>query len=330
MSALITVVTPCYNEAGNVDELASRIAEVMKTLPYDYEHVFVDNDSTDGTLDKLRVLATNDKHIKVIVNARNFGWTRSPYYGLIQATGDAVILIASDLQDPPEMIPELIAKWEEGYKTVLAVKPESEEGRFMFMVRRMYYRLITRISEVPLIKNAHGAGLYDHEVVEILRGLDDPYPYLRGLVAEIGLKVATVPFKQARRASGLSKSSFFRNYEVAMLGITNHSKTPLRLLTGIGFVVAILSLFVALGFTIAKLAFWNAFQLGTAPLIIGIFFIGAVQMLSLGIIGEYVGSIHTKIRKLPLVVERERINFDTPVCLPPEREEAVPDVAADR
>jgi glycosyltransferase involved in cell wall biosynthesis len=311
MSALISIVTPCYNEEGNVEELASRIAAVMQAQPYEYEHIFIDNCSTDGTIEKLRKLAAEDGHIKVILNARNFGWIRSPHYGLLQANGDAAILMASDLQDPPELIPEFIAKWEEGYKTVLAVKPSSEESRLMFGVRRAYYRLITRISEVPLIQNAHGTGLYDREVIDILKEIDDPYPYLRGLVAEIGLPIATVPFKQARRAAGVTKSSFYKNYDAAMLGITNHSKTPLRFLTAVGFCVALLSLFIAVGFTIAKLIFWSQFQLGVAPLIIGIFFIGSVQLLSLGIIGEYVGSIHTKVRRLPLVVEAERINFDS-------------------
>lgn len=311
--ALISIVTPCYNEEGNVDELAQRIAEVMASLPYEYEHLFIDNSSTDGTVEKIKTLAASDPRIKLIVNVRNFGHIRSPYHGLLQARGDAVVCIASDLQDPPELIADFVAKWEEGYKSVMSVKPESHEAPVMRSLRRAYYRFLARISEVPLVHNATGAGLYDRAVVEILRSLEDPYPYGRGLIAEIGFPIATVPFVQPRRKRGVTKNNFYTLFDMAMLGITNHSKVPLRLMTMSGFALGLLSLLVSFIFLIVKLMFWSSFQLGFAPLLCGIFFLGAVQLFSLGILGEYIGSIHTKVRNLPLVIELERVNFDTDV-----------------
>ncbi|MDO8343880.1 MAG: glycosyltransferase family 2 protein [Cellvibrio sp.] len=308
---LISIVTPCYNEEDNIDELCQRIQDVMEALPYDYEHICIDNCSTDQTVRKIKEKAAVDKRIKLIVNARNFGHIRSPFHAILQSSGDACILIASDLQDPPEMIPEFIHKWEQGYKTVLAVKPESEESSLMFLVRKAYYRLITRISEVPLIQNATGAGLFDKVVIDILRKINDPYPYFRGLLCEIGFPVAVVPFKQPRRQRGITKNNFYTLYDIAMLGITNHSKVPLRLMVMSGFVLSILSLVVAMCFLIAKLLYWNSFQLGTAPILIGIFFFGAVQTFFIGMLGEYIGSIHTQVRNMPLVVEMERVNFDS-------------------
>ena len=306
---LISIVTPCYNEEENIDELYQRIAAVMATLPYDYEHICIDNASTDGTVKKIKDIAARDKRVKLIVNARNFGHIKSPYYGILQSRGDACILIASDLQDPPEMIVEFIKKWEEGFKTVLAVKPESEESSVMFLLRKTYYRFITRISEVPLVKNATGAGLFDQVVVDILRNINDSYPYFRGLLCEIGFPIATVPFKQPRRQRGVTKNNFYTLYDIAMLGITNHSKVPLRLMAMGGFLLSILSLFAALGFLAAKLMFWDYFQLGISPILIGIFFFGAIQMFFIGMLGEYIASIHTQVRNMPLVIEAERVNF---------------------
>lgn len=306
---LISIVTPCYNEEENIDELYQRIAAVMAALPYDYEHICIDNASTDSTVRKIKEIAARDKRVKLIVNARNFGHIKSPYYGILQSRGDACILIASDLQDPPEMIVEFIKKWEEGYKTVLAVKPESEESSVMFFLRKIYYRFITRISEVPLVQNATGAGLFDRVVVDILRNIHDSYPYFRGLLCEIGFPIATVPFKQPRRQRGVTKNNFYTLYDIAMLGITNHSKVPLRLMAMSGFLLSFLSLLVALVFLIAKLFYWDSFQLGAAPMLIGIFFFGAIQTFFIGVLGEYVGSIHTQVRNMPLVVEIERVNF---------------------
>jgi glycosyltransferase involved in cell wall biosynthesis len=310
MRKLISIVTPCYNEEANIDELYQRIVEVMSRLDYDYEHIFIDNCSTDSSIVKLRGLAAQDNRVKLILNARNFGHIRSPYHALLQARGDAAVLIASDLQDPPEMIEEFVKKWEEGFKTVMAVKPESEESRLMFIARRAYYRFVTRISEVPLVQNATGAGLFDRAVLDILKKIDDPYPYFRGLLCEIGFPIATVPFKQPRRQRGITKNNFYTLYDIAMLGITNHSKVPLRLMVMGGALLAGLSLLAALGFLVAKLAFWNSFQMGIAPLLISLFFFSSVQILFLGMLGEYLGSVHTKIRNMPLVVELERVNID--------------------
>ncbi|MGX1187551.1 glycosyltransferase involved in cell wall biosynthesis [Pseudomonas sp. F-14 TE3623] len=310
MRKLISIVTPCYNEEANIDELYQRIVEVMSRLDYDYEHIFIDNCSTDNSHAKLRALAAQDKRVKLIFNARNFGHIRSPYHALLQANGDAAVLIASDLQDPPEMIEEFVKKWEEGFKTVMAVKPESEESRLMFLMRRAYYRFVTRISEVPLVQNATGAGLFDRAVLDILKKIDDPYPYFRGLLCEIGFPIATVPFKQPRRQRGITKNNFYTLYDIAMLGITNHSKVPLRLMVMGGALLAGLSLLAAFGFLIAKLVFWNSFQIGIAPLLISLFFFSSVQILFLGMLGEYLGSVHTQMRNMPLVVEAERVNFD--------------------
>jgi glycosyltransferase involved in cell wall biosynthesis len=307
---LISIVTPCYNEEENIEELCQRIAVVMAEQLYDYEHICIDNCSTDGTVRKIKEIAKRDKRLKLIVNARNFGHIRSPYHGILQSSGDACVLIASDLQDPPEIIAEFIKKWEEGYKTVLAVKPESEESTIMFGLRKAYYRLIGRISEVPLVQNATGAGLFDRVVIDILRNIQDSYPYFRGLLCEIGFPIAQVPFKQPRRKRGVTKNNFYTLYDIAMLGITNHSKIPLRLMAMCGFLLSFLSLLVALFFFVAKLVYWDSFQLGTAPTIIGIFFFGAIQAFFIGVLGEYIGSIHTQVRNMPLVVEMERVNFE--------------------
>ncbi len=309
MTKLISVVTPCYNEAENIEELHRRVADVMSSLPYDYEHICIDNCSTDGTVAILRKLTETDKRLKVIVNARNFGHIKSPYHALLQTNSDASVLIASDLQDPPEMICEFVAKWEDGFKTVMAVKPESEESRLMFLVRKTYYKFVSRISEVPLVKNATGAGLFDRAVIDILRKLDDPYPYFRGLLCEIGFPIATVPFKQPRRKRGITKNNFYTLYDIAMLGITSHSRVPLRVATIAGFALSGLSLTVSLIYLILKLIFWNSFSAGIAPVLIGMFFFASVQLFFIGLLGEYVGAILTQVTKRPLVIEQERINF---------------------
>jgi glycosyltransferase involved in cell wall biosynthesis len=310
MPKLISIITPCYNEEQNVEELCVRIKSVMAQLPYEYEHIFIDNDSTDGTVNKIKQIAAKDRKIKLIVNTRNFGHVRSPYYALLQSRGDACIVISSDLQDPPELIPEFVKKWEDGFKIVLAVKPESEEGFALRIIRKIYYKIINRISEVPMVLNATGAGLVDKVVVEILRRIQDPYPYYRGLLCEIGYPIETIPFRQPRRKRGISKNNFYTLYDLAMLGITNHSKLPLRLMTMSGFFLSVASLVVAMLFLIAKLLFWNAFNLGIAPILIGLFFFGAVQTFFLGLLGEYIISIQTQVRNMPLVIEKERVNFD--------------------
>ena len=309
---LLTILTACYNEEENVREVYQQVKAVMQTLPaYDYEHLFIDNASKDGTVAILRELAAADKRVKVIVNTRNFGHIRSPYYAFLQARGDAVVSCVADLQDPPELIAQFVRKWEEGYKVVIGLKAGSKESWLMSRMRKLYYRLVTRLSsDVELVQNFTGFGLYDREVVEQFRSTDEQYPYFRGLVCDFGYERAEIDYLQPPRTRGRTKNDFFSLYDMAMLGITNHSKVPLRIATMVGFTISVLSLLVALGYLIAKLMFWNELELGTAPLLIGIYFFGAVQLFFIGVLGEYIGSIHTQVHKRPLVVEKERINFD--------------------
>ena len=307
----ISVVTGCFNEEENVKELYEQVKAVFIDLPqYQYEHIFIDNASKDRTVASLKEIAQNDRRVKIIVNTRNFGHIRSPFHALMQAKGDAVISIVADLQDPPIMIREFIKKWEEGYKIVIGVKTQSEESKLFFAVRKAYYNLVGRLSEVELIKNYTGFGLYDQKVIETLRSIEDPYPYFRGLICDIGFERAVVEYVQPTRKRGFTKNNFYTLYDIAMLGITNHSNVPLRLATMTGFVVAIINLVVALGYFVYKLIFWNNFNVGIAPLVIGLFFFASVQLFFIGIIGEYIGSIHTQVLIRPLVVEKERINFD--------------------
>ena len=276
---------------------------------YDYEHIFVDNDSTDQTVKVLKNIALKDPRVKIIVNARNFGAIRSTYYGLLQAYGDAVVLQFSDLQDPPALISDFIREWEKGYKVVKGIKTSSEESSLFYLIRTLYYFFIAKVAEVKLTGHFTGFGLYDQEVIEILRKLDDPYPYLRGIISELGIKSSEVSYRQKQRKRGISSNNIYRLYDYAMLGITSHSKVPLRLATMLGFALSLLSLLVALGYLIAKLLFWDYFPLGTAPIMVGLFLLASVQLFFIGIIGEYIGLMHMRILKRPLVVERERINF---------------------
>jgi glycosyltransferase involved in cell wall biosynthesis len=305
----ISIVTPCYNEEDNVRELYEEIKKVMAGFDYEYEHIYIDNASTDGTAVILRRLAEVDKHVKVIINTRNFGHIRSPYYGLLQARGDAAIVMASDLQDPPGRIPEFIQKWEQGFKVVIGVKTGSMESGLFYFLRSLYYRTLRILSDVDLIDNFTGFGLYDHQVIEILRKFDDPYPYFRGLIADIGFETARVEFTQPRRKRGISKNNFYTLYDMAMLGVTSYTKVPLRLATMLGFLSAGISFFVGLVYLVYKLVEWQNFSLGLAPVIIGLFFMGSIQLLFLGIVGEYIGSIYTLAVRRPLVIEKERINF---------------------
>ena len=307
---LISVLTPCYNEEENVEALYEAVRSVFAKLPqYRYEHLFIDNASKDRTAEILRAIASRDKNVKVILNTRNFGHIRSPYHALMQATGDAVIGIVADFQDPPEMIPLFLEKWESGYKVVLSVKQASAEHRIMYAIRERYYGLLARISSVEIVQNATGSGLLDRVVVEALRRIDDPYPFFRGLIAEIGYEVARIPYTQPPRTRGITTNNFYSLYDMAFLGIVNHSKVPLRIATMLGFAMGLLSLLAGFGYLIAKLLFWNRFELGIAPLVIGFFFLSAVQLFFVGIVGEYIGSIFTQGKKMPLVFERERINF---------------------
>ena len=311
MKKLISVMMPCYNEAENVEQAYREVRRIFENLPqYDYEHIFIDNASTDQTVDILKRLAAEDRRLKINVNTRNFGHIRSPYHGILQAGGAAVICLASDLQEPPSLIPEFLEWWEQGFKMVRGVKSQSEESALMFAIRKMYYNFVNRVSDIKLLKNSTGFGLYDRCVIEELRKIDDPYPYFRGLVSDIGFPSHEIEYTQPTRKRGISKNNFYTLYDIAMLGITNHSKVPLRLATMLGFAMAIASFLIAMGYLVAKLIFWEQFSLGTAPLIIGLFFLGSVQLFFIGIIGEYIGAIYTQVQKRPLVVEKERINFD--------------------
>lgn len=306
----ITIVTPCYNEEDNVYNLYRAVKEVFDNLiQYDYEHIFIDNASTDKTVAILKDIASKNHNIKIIVNARNFGHIRSPFYALQQATGDAVLSVVADFQDPPSMIAEFLKKWEEGYKIVIGVKSKSKENKLMYFIRKSYYNLVRNISETELIDNFTGFGLYDKRIIEILREVKDPYPYFRGLICEIGFEKAIIEFTQPRRARGITKNNFYSLYDMAMLGIISNSKVPLRLAAMLGFSLSILSLMIAFGYFIIKLIFWKYFVLGLAPLVIGVFFFSSVQLFFIGIIGEYIGAINTKVTNRPLVIEKERINF---------------------
>ena len=306
----ITVVSGCYNEEGNLEELVRRVFAVAeKFSAYEWEYILIDNCSTDDSPTILRRLAAADRRVKVIFNVRNFGHIRSPYHGMLQARGDAMVYLASDLQDPPELMAEFIPLWEQGFKVVAAIKNESEESPLFFAARKAYYGLIARLSDVDLLRNFTGFGLYDQVVVEHMRQMDDPYPYQRGIIAELGYPVARVNFVQPVRKRGFTKNNFYTLYDIAMLGFTSHTKVPLRLATMLGFLLAILSFGVGLVYLVLKLFFWNVFAMGQAPLVVGLFFLGSVQMLFIGVLGEYIGAIYTKVNKRPLVVERERLNF---------------------
>ncbi len=309
----ISVISSAYNEQENVQELYNRVKTIMAPYAdkYDYEQLVLDNASTDDTLTELRKIAAQDKNFKVIVNARNFGHIRSPYYGILQCGGDAVIYLASDLQDPPELIPQFIEKWEQGYPIVLGQKQQSKESPLFFLVRKVYYWLLNLVNDsgAQLPANCTGFGLFDKQVIEQLRVLNDPYPYLRGLVCELGYAKALVPFTQPTRKRGLTKNNFYTLYDNAMIGFTNHSKVPLRLAAMGGFVLGTISFLLATIYLVLKLLFWNRFPLGTAPLLLAVLFFASVQLFFLGILGEYIGAILTQVLKRPLVIEKERINF---------------------
>jgi len=309
MKKLISVVTPCFNEELNVEDLAKRVRLVMLKMDYEYEHIFIDNHSTDTTYKRLKEIALRDSNIKIIRNVSNFGTLKSPHHALLESNGDACILLPSDLQEPPELIPKLIEAWEHGFKIALLTKTNNSDTFFRNVVKRIYYRSINLISEIDLVENASGWGLVDRRVIEIIRKLDDPYPHYRGLLCEIGFPIAKIDYEQIKRERGVSKINLMTLYDTAMQGIVHFSKVPLRIMSIVGLSVGIISLLCSLLFLILKLLFWESFQLGIAPTVIGVFFFGGIQLFSIGILAEYIFSIHTKIRKMPLVVEEERINF---------------------
>jgi glycosyltransferase involved in cell wall biosynthesis len=305
----VGVVLPCYNEEGNVDELYERLTKVFEGLPqYTYELLFIDNASTDGTVAKVKALIERDSRVKLICNARNFGHIRSPFHAMLECSGDCVIGMCTDLQDPPELIPQFLEQWERGASMVIGKKKTSQESPAFFAIRGLYYKLARAMAELPLLEHVTGFGLYDRRVIEIMRDLDDPYPYVRGLIVEIGLPYVTVPYHQPLRKRGITKNNFYALFDMAMLGITSHSKAPLRLATIAGFILSGLSLLVAFAFLLLKLTFWYALPAGYAPVVIGVFFLGSVQIFLIGLLGEYIGAVLTQVRKRPLVIERERLS----------------------
>ena len=306
----ISIMTPCYNEEENVRALYEAVKAEMAKLPqYRYEHIFIDNASRDRTAAILREMAAADPNVKVIINTRNFGHIRSPHYGLLQCTGDCVIAVAADFQDPVELIPQFIAKWEEGWKMVLGVKESARESTTMFAIRMAYYRLVAKLADVKLIKNHAGFALYDRSVMDAVHRIDDPYPYLRGMISDIGYEPWILKYHQPGRRRGITKNNFYTLYDLAMLGFINHSKVPLRIAAMGGFAMSLVSLLIAAGYFVAKLMFWNKFDFGVAPILISLFFFSSVQLFFIGIIGEYIGAILTQVQKRPLVIEKERINF---------------------
>lgn len=307
----ISIVTPCYNEEGNVYSMYLRIKNIFKELSqYKYEHIFIDNCSKDKTADILRGIAQEDNNVKVILNVRNFGPGRSGGYSLLQTSGDAAIAIACDFQDPPELISQFIRKWEDGYKVVFGQKLTSDESKMMFFIRTLYYKLIKSLASVEQLEHVTGFGLYDKSVIEMFRWIDDPNPYFRGTVADLGYEVALIQYNQPKRKVGKSSYNLFRYLDTAINGMMNCSRVPLRIATFTGFVMSLLSLIISFIYLLLKLLNWDSFNLGIAPLIIGMFFLGSIQIAFIGIIGEYIGAILERVIRRPLVVEKERLNFD--------------------
>lgn len=307
----ISLVAPCYNEKDNIPELFDRVRAAMSAFPqYTWDLLLIDNSSTDGTIEVIREMSKRHAELRAIINARNFGHIRSPHHALCQTDADATIFLASDLQDPPELIPDFIRKWEHGAKIVVAVKQQEESSFVIKYVRKFYYRLLDRLADVPVIKDFTGFGLYDRVVMDALKTMNDPYPYFRGMLSEIGYSIETIPFFKPMRKRGLTKNNFYSLYDMAMLGITSHSKVPLRLATLAGFTLSAFSLLVSVVYLVMKLIYWDRFTAGMAPVLIGVFFFLSVQLFFIGLLGEYVGWIFTHVKNRPHVFERERIGFD--------------------
>lgn len=308
----ISVLIPCYNEEENVIPLSKAIIEQFENYlsGYDYEIVFIDNDSKDSTRVKIAALCAENKRIKAIFNAKNFGQFNSPYYGMCQTTGDCTILMCADFQDPVDLIPKLVNEWENGYKIVSAIKTTSKENPFIRCLRTFYYKIIKKMSDVEQIEHFTGTGLYDKTFIDVLRSLDDPTPFLRGIVAELGFKRKDVPYEQQQRRAGKTSNSWYKLYDAAMLSFTSYTKIGLRVATISGFFISMLSMLIAFIYLIMKLLFWSNFPLGNAPILIGVFVLGGIQLFFIGLLGEYILNINTRIMKRPLVIEEKRLNFD--------------------
>ena len=306
----ISIVTPTYNEEQNIKILCEDIKKEFEKIDLEYEHIIIDNASTDNTIKILEEICSKDKKVKVIVNSKNYGHIRSPFYGLLQTNSDATILMASDFQDPIDLIPKYIEEWKKGKKIVLGQKTSSEENRVKYSLRNIFYSFLNKISDFELPNNTTGAGIFDKSVIEKLKKINDPYPYFRGLIAELGEEITTIEFKQPLRKSGTTKNDIFTLYDIGMLGIVKHSRKPLRFMTLVGFIASVVSLLVGLIYLVYKLIFWNSFSLGIAPIVIGIFVVSSIQITLLGLVGEYIGIILLHQRNMPLVIENKRINFD--------------------
>lgn len=309
----ISVLIPCYNEEENVEPIYKAVSDILKKecSVYDYEILFIDNSSTDETKQILRSICQEDDKVKAIFNAKNFGQFNSPFYGMLQTTGDCVISMVCDFQDPVELIPQYVREWENGYKIVIGIKKNSEESKLLYAVRSLYYKFIKKFSEVEQIEHFTGSGLYDREFIEVLRNLDDPKPFLRGIVAELGYARKEIPYTQPKRKAGKTKNNWYTLYDAAMLSITSYTKIGLRLCTLFGFLFGLVSAVMGIVYLIYKLIYWDSFIAGMAPVAIGMFFIGAVQLIFIGMLGEYIISINQRVMKRPLVIEAERINFDS-------------------
>jgi len=309
MKKKISIVTPTLNEQDNISELCTLISEEMDKFDYDYEHIIIDNCSTDNTISIIKSIAHNNKNVKIILNSRNFGHIRSSQYGLLQSTGDAIILLSSDFQEPTELITKYIKEWENGHKIILGQRETTDDNKSMNLIKLMFYKFINKISEIPLIERSGSTGLISREVLNHLKNIADPYPYFRGLLSEISSDIKIVPYHQSKRKSGITKNNFYTLYDIAILGIIKHSKVPLRIFTFVGILASIISIIIAIIFFFYKILFWSSFEVGIAPLIIGLFTIASIQTFMMGFMGEYLIQILTHNRNLPLVIEKERINF---------------------
>lgn len=308
---LISFVVPCFNEEGNVENISMAIIKLFdkELIKYDYEILFIDNDSKDRTRDIIRKICKKNKKVKAIFNVKNFGQFNSPYYGLLNATGDAVVSIAADFQEPVDVVPKFVKAWEEGYKIAIGVRKTSSDGFILRTLKKLYYNLISKFSNIDQIKMFTGFGLYDKDFINILRKLDDPTPFFRGIVAELGYKRKEIPFEQVKRKKGKSSNNFYSLYDGAMLSFTSYTKIGLRVATFAGAIVFVISVVIAIIYLIMKLLWWHRFEAGMIPMLLGMLFLGSVQILFIGIVGEYVLAINQRTMKRPLVVEEERINF---------------------
>lgn len=308
----VSILIPCYNEEENIIPITEAIKEEFKNnlIGYVYEIVFIDNCSTDSTKAKIAIVCEEDKNVKAIFNARNFGQFNSPYYGLLQTTGDCTILICCDFQDPINMISKFVNEWENGYKIVYGVKTSSKENKIMYFLRSIYYKLIKKMSNIEQIEHFTGFGLYDKSFINTLRSLNDPTPFLRGIVAELGSHKKSIEYEQEKRRAGKTKNNLYKLFDAAMLSFTSYTKIGLRIATIAGGILAFLSLAVGFVYLILKLLYWNTFTIGTAPILFGVFFFGSVQLLFIGLVGEYIMNMNTRIINRPLVIEDIRLNFD--------------------